>query len=310
MNTRQFEYILAVAKLKNFGLAADECYITQSTLSTMIGRFEEEIGIRIFDRKTKPITITKEGEEIISQLKLINKDISILKDVVQNLKGEMVGDLKIGVIPTIAPYLLPEFLNDFAKAFPGMNFKVSEMTTEFIEDHLEKRELDIGIVAIPINNSQLVEMPLYNEPFVLFDCTDHPQKEVHGLESVDYSNFWLLEEGHCLHTQVSSICDAQSNVQKHKLNLEFRAGSIESLIRFVKTNKGRTLLPHLACRSFLPDEYQNLTYFNAPVPVRTIGLLVHRHFTKQLLLKELKHTIQEKISPLIQSGDEEFVVVP
>tara|TARA_R110001606_G_scaffold397432_3_gene573850 strand:+ start:382 stop:1323 length:942 start_codon:yes stop_codon:yes gene_type:complete len=310
MNTRQYEYILAVAELKNFSLAAEKCFISQSTLSTMIGRFEEEIDINIFDRKTKPVTITKEGEEIIAQLKVINKEISNLKDIAQSIKGELVGNLEIGVIPTIAPYLLPEFLNNFVKKYPNMNFTVSEMTTETILDLLEKRELDIGILAIPIGNKNLKEIPLYNEPFVLYDCTENPQKKEVTLEDIDFNKFWLLEEGHCLNTQVDTICNGQTCEVKENVNFDFKAGSIESLKRFVKMNNGITLLPSLSCLNFLPRDRKNLINFKEPIPVRTVGLAVHNHFRKMNLLQELKHDIQEKINPLIKSDKNEFVVRP
>ena len=129
MNIQQIQYVLAVAELKNFGKAAEKCFITQSTLSTMIVRFEEEIGITIFDRKTKPATITKEGQAIIQQLKVIATEINNLNEITESLKGEVSGGLKIGVIPTIAPYILPRFLEEFTNKFPKMNFEISEITT-------------------------------------------------------------------------------------------------------------------------------------------------------------------------------------
>lgn len=309
MNTKQYQYILAVADLKSFGLAAEKCFITQSTLSTMIGKFESEIGVKIFDRKTKPISITQEGSLIIEQLKIINREISYLDEKVQSIKGEWTGDLKISVIPTVAPYLLPEFLNDFAQKFPQIKFEVSEMTTESIIDQVERRELDIGIVAIPLENKNLIEIPLYNESFVLYDCTHNEKQKFANLDTIDYSKFWLLSEGHCLHNQVNNICDLKLS-HNEDLNFKFKAGSIESLIRFVKLNHGMTLLPYLACGDLLPTEKNKITYFNNPVPVRTIGLVVHRHFVKQQLLQVLKEDIQSKISPLLKNDQESYVVSP
>lgn len=310
MNTRQYQYILAVAELKNFSLAADRCFISQSTLSTMIGKFEEEIGVRIFDRKTKPITITKEGEEIINQLKLIEKEISNLSDTIQSVKGELVGNIKIAVIPTVAPYLLPLFLNDFVRKFPKINFTVSEMTTTSILNLLVNRELDIGILATPIGDKNLIEIPLYNEPFMLYDCTGNSKNKEVKLEDIDFNKFWLLEEGHCLHTQINTICEGQICSTKRAVNFDFKAGSIESLIRFVRKNKGITLLPHLACLDFTAEDRNHLSFFKPPVPVRTIGLSVHRHFRKDNLLLQLKQDIQEKISPLLKSSHKEHVVSP
>lgn len=310
MYTRQYKYVMAVAELKNFGLAADQCCVTQSTLSTMIGKFEAELGIKIFDRKTKPITITKEGEQVIGQLKVIEKEIFNLNELVQSIKGELVGELKIGIIPTVAPYLLPKFLSDFANKFPNINFLVSEMTTKSIIELLEKRELDLGIIAMPTDHKTLVEVPLYNEPFVLYDCSGKPKKEVNSLENIDYSNFWLLEEEHCLHTHVSTLCDLYFNKSEVDVNFNFRAGSIESLVRFVKANHGVTLLPYLACLEYSQEESDKLSYFKAPVPVRTIGFMYHPHFAKRHLLEQLKVDIQKRINPLIKVDSKQFVVAP
>lgn len=310
MNTRQYEYILAVAKLRNFGLAAEACSITQSTLSTMIGRFEDEIGVKIFDRKRKPVTITKEGETVILQLSQIDKEIVHLKELVLGLKGELTGELKIGVIPTVAPYLLPEFLNDFAKRFHKVKFTVSEMTTKTILSLLEKRELDIGVFAIPVGHKNLQEIPLYNEPFVLYDCREKPQQNVTTFYDIEYTNFWLLQDGHCLHTKVGEVCANQKLKHNKGINFDFRAGSIDSLIRFVRNNNGATLLPYLACLDFLPNESKKLVYFNAPKPMRTIGLGCHPHFAKQKLLKELVKDIQQKIIPLLQNADNGELIPP
>ncbi|UOB19442.1 hydrogen peroxide-inducible genes activator [Abyssalbus ytuae] len=310
MNIQQIEYILAVKELKNFGKAADKCFITQSTLSTMIGKFEEEIGIKVFDRKTKPVSITKEGEAIIHQLKVISKELTVLDELVQSLKGELSGELKIGIIPTVAPFILPEFLNDFARKFPKITFTISEKTTNNITDALLKRELDIGIMATPAGVPDLYELPLYNEPFVLYDCSKREMKEYVNVDSIDFNKFWLLEEGHCLHTQVKKICDYDTSRNNENINFNFKAGSVDSLIRFVKINKGLTMLPYLASLDLTPAEYKKITHFQSPVPVRTIGLVVHKHFVKKQILSLLQLEIQDKILPLLNANQEEVVVSP
>ncbi|MDN5202807.1 LysR substrate-binding domain-containing protein [Fulvivirgaceae bacterium BMA10] len=310
MNIQQIEYILAVKELGNFSLAAEKCCVTQSTLSTMIGKFEEEIGIKIFDRKTKPVSITKEGKTIIQQFGIISKEVDVLNEIIKSLKGELTGTLNIGIIPTVAPYVLPEFLNDFAEKFPNISFSVSEMTTNTITDLLLKRELDVGILAIPINLTDLVEIPLYNEPFVLYDCTEEAAESFVKMENIDFNKFWLLEESHCLNTQVKSICDLDNCKNQEGINFDFRAGSIDSLIRFVKINKGLTMLPFLASLDFTPREHKKVKYFQSPVPVRAIGLVVHKHFVKKQLLKLLQLEIQGKIVPLLNSSPNELVVSP
>ncbi|MFV0605745.1 MAG: hydrogen peroxide-inducible genes activator [Niabella sp.] len=310
MNLQQIYYILAVSETGSYTLAAEKCFVTQSTLSTMIARFEGEMKIQIFDRKTKPVSLTNEGISIITQLKLIAKEVTALGDLVQTLKGEMSGSLKIGIIPTVAPYILPEFLNGFVQQFPQMTFTVSEMPTGHIVEQLQKRELDIGVLAGPVEADTLDEIPLYNEPFVLYDGTKGKQKKYRSLDEIEMEKFWLLEEGHCFRTQVSRICDLDNCKHNSSLNFDFKAGSIDSLIRFVKTNNGITLLPYLATLDFLPEEIAKISLLPQPVPVRSISLLVHKHFVKTDILTLLQKEIQQKILPLLKTKKREEVVVP
>lgn len=311
MNIRQLEYIRAVAELQNFSRAAEKCFITQSTLSTMVSKFEEELGLTIFDRTQKPIELTKEGKVILEKIKIIFKDLEELKVLSQSLKGELKGELKMGIIPTVAPFILPEFLNGFIKKYPDINFKVSEMTTNTIITSLRKREIDVGILAIPLNDGSLIEYPLYNEPFVLYDCSETNNAKYASLNSIDPNKLWVLEEGHCLHTQVTRICDLDKKEENRRLNLEFKAGSIQSLVRFVKKNNGITLLPYLACLEYSNVEKGKIKYFNEPVPVREIGLVVHKHFVKKRILELLESEIKQKILPLLKVGwKKEYIVSP
>jgi len=310
MNVQQIDYVIAVSKTGSFGLAAKKCFVTQSTLSTMVARFESEIGITIFDRKTKPITITREGERIIHQLKVISKEINNLGEVAKELKGEISGDLKIGAIPTVAPYLFPVFLNEFISKFPGINFEISEITTAKIIESILSRELDIGIVSIPLKHSELVELPLYHEPFYLFDKAKTNNKIKSSISKIDYSRLWLLQEGHCMRNQVEKICDF-SKRRAISGNLIYKSGTIDTLMKFVNNNNGVTLLPHLVAISLSKEEQRHINGFKSPIPVRLIGLLVHKHFVKKNILEQLQLTIQEKIIPLIGKGDfEQNVISP
>ncbi|RMG15954.1 MAG: hydrogen peroxide-inducible genes activator [Bacteroidetes bacterium] len=311
MNIRQIEYILAVAEVGNFSQAAEKCCITQSTLSTMVAKFEDEIDIQIFDRSKKPVTITREGQVLISQLRLISGEIRVLDDLVQSLKGELSGEISMGVIPTVAPYILPEFLNDFAQKLPNITFSVSELNTQAITERLLRRELDVGILAIPLEEPLLKEIPLYREPFVLYDCSPAGRQGHARLEHIDFSRFWVLAEGHCLHTQVRKICELDAHNAGAGVNFDFKAGSIESLVRFVEKNQGITLLPFLACLDFPQRAFKKIAYFQPPVPVRTIGLVSHRHFAKTRILDLLESEIKEKIVPLLGMAPEaERVIAP
>jgi len=299
MNIQQVRYVLAVAQLKSFGRAAEHCYITQSTLSTMVARLEEETGIQIFDRSTKPISITSEGARVIQQLRNIDRELDTLEDVIQSVKGESSGELTIGVIPTIAPYLFPAILDEFLSRYPNMRFEITEVPTEHIMTSILHREMDIGVVSTPLEHKDLIEIPLYTEPFLIYDHLAYAKNKKMKLEDLDLSRLWLLEEGHCMRNQVRKIC----NLRQKKLingNLIYRSGTIETLMKLVDHNKGLTLLPQLATLD-LPDAASaKIRTFGTPVPAREVGLIVHRHFVKHKILNDLQSTIQTNIAPLLK----------
>lgn len=302
MNIQQFQYVLAVAEHKHFEQAAEKCSITQSTLSTMIGKLEDELAVKLFDRKTKPVSLTKEGEELITQMQVVMKEIGALENLAQEIKGEIMGKIKIGVIPTVAPYLLPLFLTRFAAAFPKVHVVVQEMRTHDIQKALKERSIDVGIAAVPLLDKELQEIGLYTEPFVLFDYHSKRQagKPV-AIQSIDFSHFLLLEEGHCLRTQVEQICELSDGKSANAMNFEFKAGSIDSLVRFTKSYEGTTLLPYLATLEMEEQDRARLYPFTKPTPVRTVGLVVHRHFVKKRLLQGLEKIIKDAVSPLIKT---------
>lgn len=298
MNIRQYDYILAIAEYRNFGLAAEKCFISQSTLSTMVKRFEDEIGLTIFDRKTKPITITKEGKLIIEQLKIIKREFKTLDALVLQRKGELSGELNMGIIPTVAPSLLPLFLEEFSKAYPKVNIIIEEMITVDIQKALKNGTIDIGIIAIPINDSELIEQELYQEPFLLFDCYSVKAQKQVLLNNLDFSHLILMQEGHCLCTQVKQICQLSKN-RKIQQNLQFKAGSIDSLIRFTKASKGITLLPYLSTLDLNNKDKARLSNFFDFKPVRYIGIITHQNFVKKELLQKLTKIITQNIKTIL-----------
>lgn len=300
MNIQQFEYVLALAESRHFETAADRCHITQSTLSTMISKLEEELGILIFDRKKKPLEITSEGSQLISQLQIITKEIDNLDEMVKEIKGEIKGEISVAVIPTIAPYIVPLFITQFANKYPQLKIQVKEEQTAEIVRNLKQRTLDIGIVSIPIKDKELSEYPLYNEPFVYYDMNNtglNPQSI--SAKDVDLSRLCLLEEGHCMRAQVLELCDFHEKHWNRHFNFKYNAGSIDSLLRFVKHNQASTLLPYLAAVNMSEEDESKLHFFTEPIPYRSVGLLTHRHFVKKRILEKLKMEIIEAISPKI-----------
>lgn len=311
MNIQQLQYVLAVAELKHFEQAAEKCFVTQSTLSTMVRKLENEIGLEIFDRKSKPVAITKEGKEIIKQVQVVLKEIGILENTVQELKGELAGDLQIGVIPTVAPYLLPLFLSEFAGKFSNVKITVQEMTTTEIQKALKNRSLDIGIAALPLDDGELREIPLYDEPFLIFDCHSQNTENLNRtLEDISLSHLLLLEEGHCFRTQVERICNlSKLRTDKHR-NFEFKAGSIDSLVRFAKSYQGITLLPQLAAVDLPAEDEIFIKSFAPPVPIRSVGLVVHKHFVKKRILEDLERIISEAVSKKLKRVKDGGLVRP
>ncbi len=299
MNIQQFQYILAVAEYRHFETAAEMCFVTQSTLSTMISRFEDEINIKIFDRKKKPVQITQEGKRIIEQLKIINQNVEQLKELSKEIKGDLSGKVSIAVIPTIAPFLLPLFLQNFALRLPDLEIQVKEQTTEEIVRKLKSRELDIGILSTPVEDPDLVERHLYDESFLYFDIGRDEKGALISPDDLVLNNLCLLEEGHCMRTQILRLCDLHKADLHNTLNFDYKAGSIDSLLRFVKANSASTLLPYLATLDLSHEDRKHLSDFIEPVPYRSIGLIVHRHFVKNRILEELNKEILSSLEDIL-----------
>jgi len=292
MNLQQLDYLIAVDSHRHFVKAAEACCVSQPTLSMMIQKLEEELGIRIFDRSKHPIVPTEAGKEIIHQAKIILKEAATLKEISHSLKGELKGELRIGIIPTVAPFLLPIFLKQFLKKYPEIKVKIWEFTTEYIIEKLEKNIIDVGILATPLNNSSILEQPLYKEEFFVYASKNEPllNKKYLLTEDINLNHLWLLEEGHCLRSQIVNLCELKRKEVTNS-NLEYEAGSIDSLIKMVDQYEGITILPELAVQHLSEKQKKNIRKFKSPVPVREISLITYRHFVKTRMLDILREEI-------------------
>lgn len=295
MNRNQIEYILTLAKLKNFGQAADACFITQSTLSAMIAKFEQQIDITIFNRKTRPISITPQGEKIIQSIKNIQREFQLLDDTINKVKGIEHGSLSIACIPTVAPYLYPLILDKLSTQFQGINFTIHELTTENTIKEILAGHIDIGIVSTPLNNKDLVEHHLYYEDFLLYDFGTNRKEKKIKVTDIDLNRLWLMEEGHCLRNQVGKICELRQQ-KKINGNLTYSCGTLYTLLEMVKRNKGVTLLPRLAMVNNPQIKKANIFPIQSPIPTREIGIITHKNFTKSSMLDHLVADIQNVIN--------------
>ncbi|MBI1938014.1 MAG: LysR family transcriptional regulator [Ignavibacteriales bacterium] len=309
MNLQQLEYITAVDKHRHFAKAAEANFVTQPTLSMMIQKLEVELGITIFDRSKQPVVPTEAGKEIIEQARKILKEAAEIKELAANLKGELKGELKIGIIPTVAPYLLPLFLKTFLNKHPKIKVKISEHTTENIIHKLSNGTLDVGIAATPLNYSSLFEQPLYKEEFVVYASKGEKvlNKKYLLTEDININHLWLLEEGHCLRSQIVNLCELKKREAVNN-NLEYEAGSIDSLIKMVDQNEGITILPELAALHLSTKQKNNIREFKPPVPVREISLVTYRHFVKTRMLEVLKKEIIENIVLVLSQKKKQKVI--
>lgn len=310
MNLQQLEYVVAVDKFRHFARAADECYVTQATLSMMIKKLEQELDIILFDRSKQPVVPTEAGVMMIEQARIILRETQLLKQLSTTLKSGLQGELKIGIIPTLAPYLLPLFLPQFLKKYPSVKLKIGEHTTDQLLQMLSTDKIDVAIMATPLSDKNFRDTPLFYEEFKVFVSANdkHLKKKYILPEDIDINKLWLLEEGHCLRSQSLNLCELQKQQAKAH-NLDYETGSIESLLQITEINKGITIIPELATLNFNNNFKQKLRHFKPPVPVREISLVTYRHFIKKKLLELLQKEIILGIKPHLQNHKKEAQVI-
>ncbi len=291
MTITQIEYIVAVDEYQNFALAAKNCGVTQPTLSMQVKKLEEDLGVIIFDRSKKPVMATEIGSQVIQHAKTTLMGFNQIRDIIQESESEMKGELKIGIIPTLSPYLLPLFILNFTQKYPAVRVKVEELLSEQIMDRLKDDHLDAGILATPLNDNELIEDPMFYEAFVVYMSTAHPLSETNqvNFSDLDLKDMWLLKEGHCFRNQAVNICtDAQDKNESH---IQFESGSLETLRNIVDHEYGYTLLPELAMLSLEDSKQSFIKHFKDPRPVREIGLITHRTSLKKKLIEALRSEI-------------------
>ena len=303
MNLQQLEYIVAVDRMRHFAKAAESSFVTQPTLSMMVQKLEEELGVRIFERGRKPIVPTREGEEIIRRARQILADVGNLREYAASLSGEISGELRLGIIPTLAPYLLPLFLKHFSEAYPKLKIHIKEAITDDIIRLLRRGEMDMGLLATPLNDPGIAEYPVFQEEFFAYVAQNEgfPQKKYVLPARIDPSKLWLLQEGHCLRNQIFNLCELKNNTD-FGMAVWYEAGSIETLINLVDHHGGITIIPKLATMHLKPHQKKNLREFNFPKPVREISLVTTLNFPRQLLLEKLRAEIMTRSPIGMQDG--------
>lgn len=305
---QQLEYIVAVDTWRHFQTAADSCFVTQPTLSMQIQKLEDEVGFKIFDRNKKPVVCTEEGKAIIEQARKTLAEYYKLREIVSEKKGILEGELHIGIIPSVAPYLLPLFLKSFLEKYPDIRLQVNEIKTGNMLKMIRRGELDAGILSTPINETGFSEELLYVEDFQAYISPQEKLFNVKQLAADDVAgaSIWLLEDGHCLRDQLINFCSlATKDPIAGRFN--YQAGSIETLKRMVDMQGGLTFLPRLATLTLSEQEKQRLRPFIAPAPAREISLISNKGAAKQRLIDVLKSEIIHSIPKGIT--DKNYVVL-
>lgn len=309
MTITQLEYVLAVEKHRNFAKAADSCFVTQPTLSMQIQKLEEELGVKIFDRSHQPVITTQIGLEIIQQARITTSEFYKIKETVNANKQEVSGDIRLGIIPTLAPYLLPLFLTDYLSENTFIHLKIKELTTDKIIEGLKNDELDLGLLATPLQQSNLIEYPIFYEELVLYVSRENAiYKKKYALsEDINPKELWLLEEGHCLRSQIENLCELKRK-SIGDTQFEYQSGSLETLRKMVERNQGITILPELATLDFDKSRLNLIRHFKSPEPMREISLVAHKNFARKGILKSLKNSILVSLPAKIKTNKDQNIL--
>ncbi len=307
MTITQLYYVLAVAENQNFTKAAEKCFVTQPTLSMQIQKLEGELNILIFDRSKKPIELTEVGRKIVNQARNIVNEADRIKDIVDQQKGFIGGEFKLGIIPTIMPTLLPMFLKTFVKKYPKVKLKIEELTTDEIISRINEGHLDAAIAATPLENENIKERVLYFEPFVTYVPKKHrlAGKKKIDISDLDISDILLLEDGHCFRDGVINLCKVIKN--PHDEHFQLESGSIETLIKLSNEGLGMTLLPFLHTLDIKESEKKNLRYFNDPSPAREVSIIYHKSELKMQIIEALQDVISSIIRGAIAFQDVQII---
>jgi LysR family hydrogen peroxide-inducible transcriptional activator len=288
----QLKYFLALASTKNYSTAAEQCNVSQPALSMAIRKLEDDLDLMLIDRKSNPISLTEKGELIASQAVKILEEMSILEKLASELLlDKLNGSITLSIIPTLAPYIIPLFVQKFSELYPDIELIIEEETTKAILQKLKTSEIDATLLVTPIIEKSLVTHPIFYEEFFVFSH-DKMNKSYILPEDIDFKHLWLLEEGHCMRDQMLKLCELR-NLENS--NIKYNAGSIESLMNITESIGGMTIIPELATWNLSPDRKQRVLPFAEPTPVREVSIIYHKFTTKLRLVHAVMNTVAEVI---------------
>jgi len=293
MNLRDLKYLVAVAEHRHFGRAAEACFVSQPTLSTQLKKLEEELGVTLIERTNRQVLLTAVGERVVAQAQRVLREANHLNHIAEEYTDPFGGEFRLGVIPTVAPYLLPKILSPIRKHLPNLKTQLTEGQTAVISRMLREGDLDAVILALPIEEENVVERKLYTEPFYMAVSRAHAlaNKKKVTVDDLDDEQVLLLEDGHCLRDQALEVCNSHNAVE----NTNFRATSLETLRQMVVADVGVTLMPELAVPA-KPAAGIRYIPFRGEIPHRDIGLCWRKSSPREPLLEKLAEVLTESLA--------------
>ncbi len=308
MTLEQLGYALAVFQHGSFVRAAEQSFVTQPALTIQIKNLEDELGIILFDRTKKPVLVTEEGRQFLEKAQEIVLGVKDLQQMAQQLQHSFQGEIKLGIIITLAPYLVPLFVSQFTLSFPQIHLQIIELRTEEILEGIRRGHLDAGIIATPVRAKGMLHEVLFYEKFFLYVSPQHAlyTKEKISIDKVPVDDLWLLQEGNCFRNQVNDLCKISE--EKTERSFTYSSSSIESLKRIVEHQGGLTFVPELATLN-IPREKENMMKeIGERQPVREISLITHRAFVKRKLLHKLKDVLLDNIPASMKKVSHTMIV--
>ncbi|MDN5283881.1 MAG: DNA-binding transcriptional regulator OxyR [Mucilaginibacter sp.] len=309
MTITQLEYIVAVDTYRSFVLAAEKCFVTQPTLSMQVQKLEDTLGVKLFDRSKQPVVPTEIGIEIITQARIMLSESEKIKEIITDRQRELSGELRVGIIPTVSPYILPKIIHGFIEKYPQVKLIVWEQTTEEIVQQLKLGKIDCGIMSTPLHESTLTEIPVFYENFVAYVSKNSKlsKKKSINPEDIDMEEIWILNEGHCMREQVLNICQRRKSTKGFQ-HFEYNTGSVETLKRMVDQNNGATILPELALADLNDKQLDRVRYFKSPEPAREVSIVIQRNFLKRRMIEALKNEILDFVPKRMKSKKKKEVM--
>lgn len=287
MNLRDLRYLVAVAEHRHFGRAAESCFVSQPTLSTQLKKLEETLGVTLIERTNRQVMLSPAGERIVEQAQRVLREVNTLTSLAEQFSDPLGGEFKLGVIPTLAPYLLPKILKPVQENFPNLRLQLSEAQTAVLVRMLKQGDLDAALLALPLKEENIIEHKLFREPFFYAVSATHrlARQKTASLKDLEGEQVLLLEDGHCLRDQALEVCHTHRAAE----NTNFRATSIETLRQMVSAGIGTTLMPELAVR----EDSQDVRYlpFRKDQPHRDVGLAWRATTTRGELLKAMAESL-------------------